>query len=74
MSALLHPSVASTKWNQVIRPMSPFDVVSTTQRLVLSSQGFATALEYAEAISRGLTEDFADALMAALGYATAMRA
>ena len=52
--------------------LQPFDIVSATQRLASSCQNFATAPEYAKAISRRKTCKFADALMAALGNATTM--
>ena len=54
-----------------MRPMSLFDVVSATRRLVSSRKWFAAAPEYAEAIFRGKAVEFIDALMAALGNATA---
>jgi hypothetical protein len=54
--------------------VSPFDVVSATRRLELSGKRFAADLEYAEAISRGKAGKFTDALMTALGEATAMSA
>ena len=72
MSALLRLSLTTPKLNQFIRPTSPFDVGSATRRLALSGKWFATALEYAEAISRGKAGKLANALMAALGNATAM--
>ena len=72
MSALLRLSSAPSKTNQFIRPMSPFDVVSAARGMALSGKWFAAAPEYAEAISRGRAIEFADALMAALGDATAM--
>ena len=74
MSALLCLSSTPPKTNQFIRPTSPFDVVSTTQRLALSRKRFATATEYAEAISGGKVGKFMDALMDALGNATSMSA
>ena len=54
--------------------MSPFDVVSATGRLTLSGKRFAAAPEYAKAISRGQAGKIVDALMVALGNATAMSA
>ena len=72
MSTLLCLSSAPPKTNQFIRPVSPFDVVSATRRQALSRKQFAAAPEYAEAISKGMAGEFMDALMAALGDATAM--
>ena len=53
--------------------MSPFDLVSAIQRLASSGKLFASAPEYAEAISRGQAGEFMDVLMATLGNATTMR-
>lgn len=62
--------MAAIKSNLISRPQSPFEVVSITQRLALRGQGFAAAPEYTKALSRGLVDVFADALMAAaLSYA-----
>ena len=52
--------------------MSPFDAVSAARRLAPSGKWFAAAPEYAKAISRGKAVEIMDALMAALGDATAM--
>ena len=72
MSALLRLRLATPKLNQFVRPKSPFDVVSTTQRLASSGEWFATAPEYAKAIARGKASKLVDALMATLGNATVM--
>ena len=72
MSALLCLRLAAPKTNQFIRPMSPFDIVSSTQRQVLSREHFAVVPEYAKAISRGQAGKCVDALMDALGDATMM--
>ena len=72
MSALLHLGSAPPKTNQFIRPTSPFDAASSSQRLALSSERLDAAPEYAEAISRGQAGECTDALMAALGNVTAM--
>ena len=72
MSAILRLSLVPRKTNQFIRPMSPFDDVSATQRLASSGEQFATAPEYAKTIFRGQVSEFTDALMASLGNATAM--
>ena len=71
MSALLCLSLAPPKTNQFIRPPSPVDVVSA-QKLASSGEHFAAALEYAKAIPRDEADEFAHALMAALGDASAM--
>ncbi len=72
MSAPACLSPAPPKTNQFIRPMSPFHIVSTTQRLASSKNWFVAALEYAKAISRGQAGKFADALIVSLGNVTTM--
>ena len=74
MSALLRLSLATPKTSQFIRPSSPFDVASATQRLVSIRKRFAAAPEYAKAISRGKAGKLVDILMATLGDATTMSA
>lgn len=58
MSALLCLCSATSKTNQFVRPRSPFEVVSTAQRLTLRGQGFVASLEYVKAISQGLMDEY----------------
>jgi hypothetical protein len=67
MSALPPPPQDLPKTNQFIRPTSPFDVVSSAQRLVLRGPGFSGSAAYTEAVSRGLVTEFADVLVTAWG-------
>ena len=66
MYALLHLSAASAKTNRFIRPENLFDVASAAWRLVLSGWGFAAALAYTKASSRGLVDEFVYAFIAVL--------
>ena len=51
--------------NQFIRPK--FDLHSTTVRLALRGEGFASFIKFANAISGSIPMEFMDALLEALG-------
>ena len=52
--------------NQFLRPK--FDLHSAAVRLALRGEGFTSSIKFADAISTNVPEEFADALLEALGH------